>query len=506
MTSLSGRHRETAVDDAILKYWKEADRIIDCYWQGFELLRSQAKQGLTKADPAPRLGQLDAHLRTARVRSSAIRDLRSEGETSRDDQVVDPQAPGFLDAVKILQGEITERLPEESPRSRVKHQDLRQVLAMSFEELRTAFGSPSNAWDQLVELKHNTSPPDEKAGATNSWLVALVSEGERFLRDMLGLTIDSVGQLLFVDAIEDCFSSEELDVSPPGVAGLLRAESPSEALAEALLDHMQQGSAETTHVAEWFARRCGFELYPTGSGFEPGLVTQLSWLGPKSSVDLWQTLLAMRRRVIHSSELLMPERETDELLRLLREQRESELEALADFVGAFGLRFAFHLLRVVLVRYGTDVGPNERLWRDGLLYKMPAELRWQSMRTLQERRWALAWAVCEMARDVEPPERDGTMLKLNACYARRQMGIAVGHRDQFVTDAEIQKLRVTEARHQLIKQVLLGRRKGVSELLARVYDESDMTLYELELWPALSDLREWPEYIKWREQFDELRE
>jgi hypothetical protein len=84
------------------------------------------------------------------------------------------------------------------------------------------------------------------------------------------------------------------------------------------------------------------------------------------------------------------------------------------------------------------------------------------------------------------------MLRLNAAFAHSQLGIP---RDW---KKEVLKIEVDdkEPRYRLLKKCILYEWAGIGPLVKEAVVSGDMTLDELESWPALELLRKQPEYHK----------
>lgn len=174
-----------------------------------------------------------------------------------------------------------------------------------------------------------------------------------------------------------------------------------------------------------------------------------------------------------------------------------DLALVTDFVGALGLRFGLSLLDQVLKRSAGIEGDS--IWHQGLVWKMPGQLRTLMMLTLREARWPFAWAMAEMALDVEPPGSFPKMLGLNALFARQRMQAAYGVGDEFFDPIDLERFDVAgdDPRYELIKRSMLRQFGGVDALLDHAI-QNDLTLYEIESWPAFWELRQSAEYRRWR--------
>jgi hypothetical protein len=174
---------------------------------------------------------------------------------------------------------------------------------------------------------------------------------------------------------------------------------------------------------------------------------------------------------------------------MLHDSGTSELLAISDFAAAFGFCAGTRFLSG-MIRHCPDENTQTVLLR-----KQALENRVLVLDLLAAERWGFAWAAAVVAIETEPPGKSAAMLRLNQCFAKKKLGIAVG--------AEVRAIEVEEPRHQLYRTVLLGQmpEQKTKRLLQSLLDSGNMTLDELESWPGLEDLRArdwWPDWFSER--------
>jgi|GEM_PF-3048554 len=395
----------------------------------------------------------------------------------------------FVGGLKLLIEELDERIrgfPETE-----YHEPVLSLLSADIHTLAAKFGSFTAAWDQLVTLKYEMSVPDRRRRKFDAWFTAVVGASERFLRDIIGVTILLTGRSLAADALLACYRSPQLSVPHPSAEHLIRLPDVDIALAQSTLTFMERGPDETTDYAKEFAQALGTSLFPvTERGLRSGILSRLPEFGGTSE-NTWSNLLEARKAIVdETAQVLRPAAKSAprEALYTLDQPR---LELVAEFLCGFSFGFAMRILAAVAERAAT-VHPG---LVTELRHRHSGELTVLVTRLLSGRCYGLAWAVSEAALDVEPPGSPGTMLKLNCLFARQRFG------DQRLSRRDIERLEVADVpKYRLLKEVLLGHlhRRGLEPLLDACLEIGDLSPNELDEWPGLDPLRSTDWWPTWR--------
>jgi hypothetical protein len=511
------------------KYLETADHLFYDYLISIDSLRELAQEIEDAKSVRVTQGNIDAMISNAEqlskpqfVSQSADDD---SGEMVRDDEE-------FRKVLTMTQHELRTRIAklEPAPRSNPEKQQLREkVLSASPKELAEMFGSLTNAWDTLISVKLKTWQPDERRRSIDAWLIALVSECERFVRDFITLTLSTVGSDVS-ELLDEFFSEEGLAIPIPQPSTLIEHRRPMDAIALAVSEYSEEGSAHTIKVAEALGEALNFEVFPKGGdhsatgpypgagssfcpGICPGFVDLLDWTcaggEPASTRSVWDSLVAFRRRTIHGPADF--DRAGSSREHPIYEAGVEEWQLITDFVGALGLRFAL-MVTMEIARKRSSKSQSKRKPEadpDTLRHKLSAEFRFVIKGLLGEKqaRYALAWTLCELGMALEGGPSQAPMLALNSFFARQKLSDG-GSGQTFINPQEIRNYEVSERakRYVLLKRSLLNEFNDISKLLDEVvYREHNMARVEVEEWPALAALRESSEYRSWKRKGPRLK-
>jgi hypothetical protein len=512
------------------KYLGIADHLFYDYLISIDSLRELAREiGDTKPAQVNQ-ASIDTIISDAEQRSKPRLVDNSAGDDSgevvRDDEK-------FRKVLTMTQRELEARIArlQPGPRSNTEKRQLREkVLAASPRELAEIFGSLTNAWDTLVSVKLKTWQPDERRRSIDAWLIALVSECERFVRDFITVTLSTVGSDVS-GLLDEFFSDEGLEIPIPTPSALIQHRRPLDAIVLAVSEYSEEGSAHTIEVAEALGDALDFEVFPEGSdfppagpypeagsnfcpGIHPGFVDLLEWTcpdGEKVSARLvWDSLVAFRRRTIHGPADF--DRAGSSREHPIYEADVDQWQLITDFVGALGLRFALMLTTAIASRQPASKGRSQKSAGadpDTLRHKLSAEFRFviKDLLSEQEARYALAWTLCELGMALEGGRAQAPMLTLNSFFARQKLGEGASGQT-FINSQEIRDYEVSEKakRYVLLKRSLLGEFKDISNLLDDVvHKEHNMARVEVEEWPALAALRRSAEYRSWNKKRPRLK-
>jgi len=503
------------------KFLQDADDLFFDFLSATDSLREMAAD-LANADdgPAPSQGAIDQELETATQvsKGSALHrpDIHGDGEVIRD-------GPVFRQALQMVQQQLAariERLPEsERP---IRAAELRQkALSAGPAELAEMFGSLTNAWDTLIEIKMRTSRPDVLRRAVGAWLVAVVSEYERLVRDLVTLALSTLGDAI-APALDGFFDSQKLAIELGPPSELLEHTNTLDAIVAKVARFAQQGSDETIGIAEVVGDSLGFHVFPQPlteidragphppangeycPGIDPGFVDRLDFMcaaGTRPCArGIWDGLAGLRREAIHGPTRLGPSVAAHAIY---QPGHAADRQLIVDFIGALGLRFGLMLMTEIAKRQ-----PSRRPKRatvtelEVLQLKLGAEFRVITKALLEPRepRYALAWSLGELAMVLEGGREKAPMLALNCFFARQQLGKELGKPDRYIKKEEIERYDVAKkaGRYELLKRSLTGDSLGVYALLKRVVNEErNMTRNEVAEWPALDRLRKSRDYKRW---------
>jgi len=389
----------------------------------------------------------------------------------------------YIGGLRLLLEELATRA---NALPRTPHRDMiTRLLAADVHLLAARFGSFTAAWDHLAILKYETTIQDSRRRKFDAWFSAVVGVSERFLRDTVGVTIEYAGRELMGESLIRCLSTVEPGLPQPNFAHLVQFPSTDAALREIVIGYMDRGPRHTTRLAGHFAAALGTELFPPDAdGFEPGMLTEISVLGDRVE-DAWNTLLELRRHMVQN-----PDQPHDTLYEL----DESRLQLIADFLCAFSFGFAARI--IVAVADLASAAGHENLVGQ-LRWQFSMQLRVLVMRLLGVGRYGLAWSIAETGLRAEPAGSKGDMLRLNSLFARMRLGSGYASRH------DIEGLEVSPVpRYRLLKLVLLGilHQADLEPLLNEAVRSRDVSLDELERWPALEELRGEPWWRGWAQR------
>jgi hypothetical protein len=112
-----------------------------------------------------------------------------------------------------------------------EHAAIARVLMLSAEDTAHRFGTLTEGWDTLVTIKHKLLLPDDAVLARSAWLVSLMADFERSLREAICLTIECLGRLEFINrAAADTVTEQRINLLPHDI---LRYEKTENAVAQA---------------------------------------------------------------------------------------------------------------------------------------------------------------------------------------------------------------------------------------------------------------------------------
>lgn len=488
------RTTEMSCDDetlaeGVLRFSNVAYDLLDDYLQAIGYLYDRGKEVASLRPQPLDLRDLDEWVRE-------FLDPVDRRIEERHGYAVNPREPGFIEAVRLLQNEVLSRIEAQRRRDELEWPalpHLSRLLRGEISSLLRAFGTPSNAWDLLVEVRYNLFQAQRRTRELEAWIVALVTEGERFFRDFLVAILTHLGSSLFADFVASLVEQPLPGLHLNGTASGVVTVPKEREWDESISTYMSEGSNQTTVVALRFSTNAHFDFYPRSPGFEPGFMNVLRWLGAESE-EVWTTMVVTRRAILHKT----PPAEGSPL-DSFHTRNETDLATLADFVGALGLQFALNAFHEAVSRYANRTGHSEAVWRSGLMWRLPGSLRTIVKRLLQDGRWPFAWVLAEIARAVEPPGPVSKMPALNALFARQQMGREFGFPGQFVTIREIEAFDVEgeDPRYVLFKRSMLKSFEGIEDVLTAALNK-DLALDEIETWPGFRNLRQSVEYRRWR--------
>ena len=471
------------------QYWRAISELNDRLVASAAFMRDWATE-----IPAPsNFDVLSAIIENPSLKFAEILSRRSSRPPSRaasQDQAV-PQLVSadnnFVEAIRLLLEEIHGQL------SALPQSDLRRsmedLLRGNVHAVTRRFDSVTEAWDHLVALKFETAIPNRRSRRIDAWFLAVVGLTERFIRDVIGVTILLGGRELVAGPLMSCYMSRDLDVPQPTAEQLLYLPSAEAAVTDSVMNFMDRGSRSTMLYAKEFAAALGPPLYPPEEeGFRPGLLNRIRFFQGDVEAALKQ-LFDWRRSIVHETTRELRSGAVGPRHELLYELDHESLKLIPDFLCAFCFGFAVR----ILVAIGNKLSGTYHGLVAGLRLQLSGELRVLLKQLLTEERYELAWAIAQIALHVEPPG-PAMMVRLNAYFARLQF-------DREGLDlAEIRRLDVGGLpRYNLLKQCLVGElpRRDIETLLDAALSSGDMSLSELLTWPALSPLRECTWWNSW---------
>lgn len=479
-------------EDRLKQYWRAISELNDRLIAATALMRDWAAE-----IPAP--GHFD--VLESLVANPAVKftEILSRGGTGwpqsrrpvpQDEavpQLVSVADNRFVEGLMLLLEEIRDQLSS-LPQTELRR-SVENLLQGNVHTIARRFDSFTEAWDHLVILKFETSVPNRRRRRIDAWFLAVVGLAERFIRDVIGVTILLGGKELVTRPLLACYSSPNLDVPQPTAEQLVYLPSAEAAVTDAVMNFMDRGSRSTMLYAKEFAAAFGPPLYPPEEiGFRPGILDSLTFLRGDVEGALTQ-LFDWRRSIVHETTRELRTGAVSQRHELLYELDHSALRLIPDFLCAF----CFGLAVRILVTAGTKLSSAHPGLVSGLRFQLSGELRVLLKQLLTDERYELAWAVAQTALVAEPPG-PAMMVRLNAYFARLQFD-----RDRLDLD-EIHALDVGGLpRYNLLKRCLIGelRQPDTEPLLNMALSSGDMSLNELLTWPALRPLRECEWWNSW---------
>ncbi|SNT63912.1 hypothetical protein SAMN05421812_11626 [Asanoa hainanensis] len=475
---------------SLVEYWFETSSHCDRIIEFTAFMRKWAAEVAAEGDT----NDLSGIVREFRHRTRRLpqQPARHDPQSSTK-QLVDDDDERFRGAMELLQQELKPRLAtfsRDGERSQIEN-----LLNVSTSDLADEFGSFSAAWDFLVELKYHTSVPDSRQLRRNAWFSVLIEHSERFIRDIISVAVLFLGRSVLRDELMACLHDADLAVYPATPRQLARLNTTAEVLADTVTGYMDRDNKNTTSFARTFGGALGAPLFdPHLTALEQGL---LSGLVHGDTMDAaWALLLDVRHAIVHTTVDELHDGEPVDLDRLLYNLDKRRMELLAELLGAFCFGFAIRMM----VRVAEKAEADDRELVERLRRLLSGELRVLLKRILNQERYAFAWAVAEVAIAAEPADSPGTMLRLNAYFARQQLKPGEVPRD------EIARIPVGNLpRHRIIRQVLLRdfNREELEPLLDEALSSGDVAMHELRQWPALGDLWLVPWVDSWLLRYDE---
>jgi hypothetical protein len=395
-------------------------------------------------------------------------------------QLVSDADNNFLDGLRLLIEEIRERLMS-LPDNELRH-SMDTLLSENVHTLAARFDSFTEAWDHLVILKFEASIPDRRSRKIDAWFMSVVGLAERFVRDVIGVTILLGGRDLIAEPLLACFASAELDMPHPTPEQLIRSPNAEAAVTEVVMNFMDRGSRNTMLYAKEFANALNASLFPPRDlGFRPGVLDRLTFLDGDAENALTQ-IFDLRHSIVHETTRELRSASNGPVHELLYELDLESLKLLPDLLCAL----CFGLSVRILVAVGDRVDHSHPGLVSGLRFQLSGELRVLLKQLLTAERYELSWAIAQTALEVEPTG-PAMMVRINSYFARLQFDH--GRMDM----AEIRALDVGNLpRYRLLKRCLLNqlRREDMEPILDQAVSSGDMSFNELLTWPALRPVRQ----------------
>lgn len=448
------------------------------------------------------LSDIRERLRPVRpIVSVHVAKVSADLESGHKIQVADKQ---FQESLRWLQKEICEllgsvRLHANNP----DHAEVIKVLRFSAETTAQHFGTITEGWDRLVDLKRQLLLPNDAVVAKSAWLVSLMADFERSLRDAICLPIQCLGRLELVK-VATAATIAECRI-PLCFDTLLRHERTDDAAAQAISGFMADGVERTVQTVVSFGRHLGVNSIE-GDCFHRGFYDELDELGT-SGDEIISTLIALRRAVLHDTSFINV-RSAAALhasvfsnLGVLAAWQSDKLRVVAQFLYSYSILYTLGVMDVIS-RESKMIGQKKK--KDRCLaatarYKAASELRVGTLGLLKKRLWWLAWSVADYVRD-QYDDHDGLMLRLNAAYAQSQLDMPKNWRTEAVSIGVEGKA----PRYLLLKKCILGEWHRITSAILDALRSGDMTREELATWPALEPLRGRAEYNKALADFERL--
>jgi hypothetical protein len=408
---------------------------------------------------------------------------------------IDPNDPLFQATLQWLQEEICDLLPPQSDNA--EHKEILRILKLTAGDTESHFGTITEGWDRLVAIKHQLLLPNVAVLARSAWLVSLMADFERSLRDAICIPIECLGRLEPIrKATSQIITEQEIKFEPDS---LLRHVKTDSAVAEAISQAMAEGVTKTLGIASCFASQLDIKDFE-GDCFKLGFHDELERFGVDSKEIILQ-LVGLRHVVLHDTNSFgdpsVNQLTLKSNLDLLLKGDVGTFWVIAQFLYSYSIHFTLAVMEVVSGPL-IDVPANEK---DVARYKAAAELHVGTLVLLKQRLWWLAWSLADYVR-VHYEGKDGLMLQLNAAFAQSKID-----RPQ---DWKIRALAIEvegkAARYRLLKKCILGEWDRISPLIIEAVKTRDMTLAELDSWPALELLRNREEYFEAVRQFGKVKQ
>jgi hypothetical protein len=403
----------------------------------------------------------------------------------------------FQGTLKWLQKEIRDLLKTlPSDEFKTERKEILHILGLSAEDIAHHFGTLTEGWDRLVSIKHMLLLPNDAVLARSAWLVSLMADFERSLRDAICIPIQCLGRL------EPIMQATAATIADRGIE--LRAdavmchERTDTAVAQAISESMAVGVAATLEATHIFAKEIGI-VNVAGNSFEQGFHVKLESLG-LSSEAIILSLVDLRRIALHdtSSVIKRPTTDLHATMKLtptpLDKWNFTKLQVIAQFLYSYSIQYTLGVMDIVSKAVSNDSRTREL----SLVarYKAASELRVGTLVLLKQELWWLAWSLADLVRDYYE-DGDGLMLRLNAAFAQSSINMPRDWRRKVV---EIE-VKGKAPRYHLLKKCILGEWSGISPFIKKAITSGDMTLDELSSWPALARLRDRTEYNKVIQEF-----
>lgn len=391
----------------------------------------------------------------------------------------------FQAALQWLQEEIRDLLP--STLDSAERSEISRVLEMSAEDVTTQFGTLTEGWDRLVSIKHLLLLPDSAVLARSAWLVSLMADFERSLRDAICIPIDWLGRSEPIKkAASHIITEQSIKFEPDALLRHVRTDS---AVAQAISQSMAEGVTTTLGVTSCFAKHMGIKDFE-GDSFKRGFHVELDDLGSNSK-EIILRLVELRRVVLHDTTSVGNASGNHVLTKsnfgILDKWDAKQLQVIAQFLYSYSIHYSLAVMDVVSrtpmgASKGAKIAQVAR-------HKAASELHFGSLVLLKQELWWLAWSLADYVRE-RYEGKDALMLKLNAAFAQSKINTP---KDWRKGAKAIVVTKKAAPRYHLLKKCILGEWTGISPLIKEAL-KGDMTLAELDSWPALEPLRARPVY------------
>lgn len=397
---------------------------------------------------------------------------------------IDPDKPLFQQSLRWLQDEIRALLPRS-----ISDRDLADILSVldfTASQMGIHFGTVTQGWDRLVYVKHQLLLPDPSLLARSSWLVALLVDFERSLRDAICIAVECLGRLEEIkNATKQVIAEQNIRLE---LGNILHHDNTHSAAAHAISQSMAEGVIKTLRVAMCFAQHLGIRNFE-GDCFSRGFHIELEDLGANSN-DIISRLADLRHVLLHNPPAVRnaPSHDsTSANIELFERWDFEKLQVIAQFLYSYSIQYTLAVMDVMSKTLVANSAMEElaKIAR----HKAASELHFGTLLLLKEQLWWLAWALSDYVR-VNYEGRDGLMLQLNAAFAQSK----IGKPEDWRIGASKIDVKKKAPRYQLLKKSILGEWNGIESTIVKAIEERDMTLAELASWPALESLRMREEY------------